>query len=98
MDLAMLERRAFPRTQAFVPITYQFVNDGEDKPAYLLDLSSGGASLMATAVDAPSLGQYIYVKFEALTNDGAKEAIEREELAAVVHICRVDSDIVRAGV
>lgn len=96
MDPATLERRAHPRTHAFVPTTIRHESQDEQIPVHMLDLSAGGAGLMARAGSAPNLGQYLYVRFES--NDGASEGKPREELALVVNIRRPEDGIARVGV
>ncbi|MBI5764862.1 MAG: PilZ domain-containing protein [Planctomycetes bacterium] len=96
MDPAILERRAHPRTHAFVPTTIRHESQDEQIPVHMLDLSAGGAGLMAGAESAPNLGQYLYLRFE--TNDGDSEGKPREELALVVNVRRPEDGIARVGV
>jgi c-di-GMP-binding flagellar brake protein YcgR len=98
MNLAALERRSHPRTQAYVPITFRPTHLDEEIPAHLLDLSCAGAALAMTAGNAPDLGEFMYVRFETPTNDGASESLPREELALVVNIRRPERGIARIGV
>ena len=98
MQPTELERRHHPRTQAFVPIALRLAGAEDETPAHLLDLSCGGAALLTTAYNTPVLGQYLHVKFETPTNDGATESRPREELGVVVNIRRPERGIARVGV
>ena len=85
MPFDIIERRAEPRTQAFVPVTLTCHDAGEEMPAHLLDLSCGGAGILLTAYNAPAIGQYLDVRFDqqepgALQNtDGGTESSIRQE-------------------
>ena len=98
MNLSMLERRVFPRTRAYLPINVRYLENEGETPAHLLDLSCGGAGLLTTSGNAPSLGQYLRMKFEVPTNDGAAESAQREELALVVNIRQPERGVARFGV
>jgi hypothetical protein len=98
MQFSMLERRAYPRRHADLPITLRC--DGADRvlPAHLLDYSRGGAAVLTTANNAPELGHYVHLQFETPTNDGAAEGRPREELAVVINVRRPEREVVRIGV
>lgn len=98
MNLSALERRAHPRTQAYVPITFRPTQADSEMPAHLLDLSCAGAALATTTGNAPDLGDFMYVRFESPTSDGASESMPREELALVVNIRRPERGVARVGV
>ena len=98
MNLELLERRRDPRTQAFVPVTLRFHDSDEDAPAHLLDLSSGGAAVLATAYNAPSIGQYLDLRFEMPNNDGGSEATARYETGIVVNTAQPERGITRVGI
>ncbi|MEK6644470.1 MAG: PilZ domain-containing protein [Planctomycetota bacterium] len=98
MHQSHLERRADARTQAFVPTTIRPEATDEEIAVHMLDLSSGGAGLMTNSGTPLSLGQYLYVRFETPTNDGATESEPREELAIVVNLRRPEDGIARVGV
>ena len=98
MNLSALERRAHPRTHAYVPITFRPTHADGEMPAHLLDLSCAGAALAMTTGNAPDLGDFMYVRFESPTSDGASESMPREELALVVNIRRPERGIARIGV
>lgn len=98
MNLAALERRSHPRTQAYVPITFRPTHLEQEIPAHLLDLSCAGAALAMTDGNAPDIGEFLYVRFETPTSDGATESQPREELALVVNIRQPERGIARVGV
>lgn len=98
MNFSMLERRTDPRTRAYVPILLRYEGAEQDTPAHMLDLSNGGACLLTTAYHAPTLGQYMHVKFETPTTDGGTEGRAREELAIAVNIRKHEREAMRIGV
>ena len=98
MNFGLLERRHDPRTQAFVPVMLRFHDAEEDTPAHLLDLSNGGAGILATAYNAPAVGQYLDLRFEMPNNDGASEAAPRYETGIVVNFATPERGIARLGI
>ncbi len=98
MNTDMLERRRDPRTQAFVPITLQYHDADEETPAHLLDLSCGGAGVLTTAYNAPSMGQYLELKFEKPTNEGGTESSPRQETGIVVQVKKPERGIARVSI
>lgn len=98
MNFEFLERRRDPRTQAFVPVTLRRHDLDEDMPAQLLDLSHGGAGILATAYNAPGLGDYVDLKFEMPYSDGAAETSPRYETGIVVNMASAERGITRVGV
>ncbi len=104
MPFDIIERRAEPRTQAFVPVTLTCHDAGEEMPAHLLDLSCGGAGILLTAYNAPAIGQYLDVRFDqqkpgALQNtDGGTESSVRQETGIVVSVRDPEQGIARIGI
>ena len=98
MNFDTLERRRDPRTQTFVPITLRRADSDETMPAHLLDLSYGGAGVLATAYNAPSVGEYIDLEFETPNTDGGTESMTRRETGIVVNSARHEREIRRIGV
>lgn len=98
MNMSILERRAEPRTQAFVPVTLRPHEADAETPAHLLDLSCGGAGILAAAYSAPRVGEYVDLKFEPPSGDGATEAVARAETGIVVNAAAPDSGVCRLSV
>jgi c-di-GMP-binding flagellar brake protein YcgR len=104
MPIDTIERRAEPRTQAFVPVTLTCHDTGEEMPAHLLDLSCGGAGALMTAYNTPAIGQYLDVRFDqqgsrSLRNtDGGTESSIRQETGIVVNVRDPEQGIVRIGI
>lgn len=98
MNFGLLERRTNPRTQAFVPVTLRCHDQDEDTPAHLLDLSNGGAGILATAYNAPAVGQYLDLRFETPNNDGASDSAPRYETGIVVNSATPERGIARLGI
>ncbi len=98
MDLRALERRQDPRRATFVPITLHYDGHEAQTPAHLLDLSTGGAAVLTTAYNAPSLGQYLDVLFEAPNNDGGTETRYQRETGLVVNMASPERGVSRVGI
>ncbi|MBN2561407.1 MAG: PilZ domain-containing protein [Phycisphaerae bacterium] len=98
MNLELLERRTDPRTQAYVPVTLRLHDREEDTPAELLDLSCGGAGILTTAYNAPSIGEYLDLRFEVPSSDGGSETDSRLETGIVVNVGTPERGIARVGV
>jgi len=98
-NAASIERRRDPRTQAYVPITLSHEEAGGQTPAHLLDLSTGGAAILTTAYDSPTLGQHIDLHFVYPHNeeDGDHQEIRRET-GIVVNLGNPEHGVARIGV
>lgn len=94
----MLERRRDPRTQTFLPVKMTLADNGEERPAHLMDLSYGGAGVQTTAYNAPVLGEYVDLDFETPTSDGGTERSCRRETGMVVNVAAPEHGIRRIGV
>lgn len=94
-----IERRRDPRTQAYVPITLSSEDAVGETPAHLLDLSSGGAAILTTAYDAPSIGRHVDLHFVYPHNneDGDHQEIRRET-GVVVNLGNPEQGVARIGV
>ena len=94
-----IERRRDPRTQAYIPITLKMEGAGEDTPAHLLDLSTSGAAVLTTAYDAPKLGEYLDLIFEAPTNnEDGEPGVSRRETGLIMHIRNPERGVTRLGI
>lgn len=94
---SILERRAEPRTQAFVPVTLRPHEANAETPAHLLDLSCGGAGVITAAYSAPRVGEYVDLRFEPPSGDGAMDAV-RSETGIVVSVAEPDCGVRRLSV
>lgn len=94
-----IERRLDPRTQAFIPITIRSEGVEKESSAHLLDLSSGGAAVLATTYDAPLLGQYVDLYFEIPeNNEDGEELTPRCETGLVVNVRDQKRGVTRLGI
>jgi len=64
-----------------------------------MDISYGGAGILTTAYNAPSLGEYIDLEFETSCNsDGGTESAPRRETGIVVNSRRHEREVRRVGI
>lgn len=93
-----LERRRDPRTPAHLPILLKIEDNERTTPAQLLDLSAGGAALITTTYNAPSIGQRLDLQFEMPGNDEDGEPRLRNETAIVMNSRSPERGVTRVGV
>lgn len=95
-----IERRRDPRTKAGVPILLRPEGEYNDVQAHLVDLSSGGATVLAAAFDAPMLGQYLNLTFRVPGSDEDDDTgpTSREETGLIVNTRREQHGLTRLGV
>lgn len=99
MNLDGIERRSDPRTPAYTPITFRCEGQEQEMPAHLLDLSNGGAAVLATTYDAPLVGQYLDLHFAVRKDDeNGEESIRRRETGLVVNARDSMRGVIRLGI